>query len=60
METASASEHERKDIEVNASTNPEGADANNERGDYGPWMLMERKKHAAKNWAACSHPLKSN
>ena len=60
METASASEREGKDIEVDASTNPEGADADNEKGDYGPWMLMKRKKHAAKNWATCSHPLKSN
>lgn len=49
MEIAGVSDRGGKDLEVEVSTNPEGAEAGNERGDYGPWMLVERKKLIAKN-----------
>lgn len=60
MEIAGVSDRGGKDLEVEVSTNPEGAEAGNERGDYGPWMLVERKKLVAKNWATRPHLLKSN
>ena len=60
METTSVNNRGGKYVEVDFSTNHEGAEAGNERGDYGLWMLVECKKHAAKNRATRSHPLKSN
>ena len=59
-DNAGMSDQGGKDVEVEAISNPEETDAGKDRGDYGPWMLVERKKHAAKSWAARSYPLKPN
>ena len=48
-DNAGMSDQGGKDVEVEAISNPEETDAGKDRGDYGPWMLVERKKHAAKS-----------
>ncbi|XP_065635454.1 uncharacterized protein LOC111999541 isoform X1 [Quercus suber] len=49
---ADVSEVGRKDDEVAKSTNPEGVEVGDERDDYGPWMLMGRRKFDSKSRAS--------
>lgn len=60
MDKGDESELKRNDNEVAEGTNLDEKEAGDDRGDYGLWMLVRRKKQASKSRVICAHLLKSN
>ena len=60
MDKAGKSELKRNDNEVAEGTNPDEKEAGDDRGDYGPWMLVRCKKQVSKSRVIRALPLKSN
>ena len=60
MDKADESELKRNDNKATEGTNLDEKEAGDDKGDYGPWMLVGRKKQASKSWVTRAHPLKSN
>ena len=60
VDNATVSDQGGNEVEVGTIFNPEKPEAGKERGDYGPWMLVESRKNAARSRAARSFPSKPN
>ena len=54
------SDHDGNEVEVSPSSSSEMPEAGKEKEDYGPKMLVESRKHAARSRAARAFPSKPN
>ena len=59
-DNVTVSDHDGSEVEVSPCSSSEKPEAGKEWEDYGPWMLVESRKHATRSRAARAFPSKPN